>query len=62
MACNSSVCSLFVNTASSGWLLWTCSLKKDEFHHFTVTIRVSRVNRVSMVRVRVSLVLAIGWG
>ena len=58
----------FVNTASSGWFSWTCSLEKGEFLHFTVMIRVSRVNRVSMVRVRVSirfrvsLVLVIRWG
>ena len=44
-------------------------VKTGEFHRFTVTIRVRRVNRVSMVKlgvrvrvmIRVSLVLVIVW-
>ena len=71
MASNSPSCSLFVNTALLGWFEGLVC-QKSEFHHFTVTIRVSRVsivtrvNRVSVVRVsitfRISLVLVIGWG
>ena len=50
-----------------GILLWACSSKRGEFRCFTGTVRVSRANearvgiRVS-VRIRVSLVLVIGWG
>ena len=46
--------------------MWACSSKRGEFRRFTGTVRVSRVNefrdgiRVS-VRIRVSLVLVIGW-
>jgi len=54
----SPACSLLVYIASSGWLSWACSSKTGEFHRFTVMIWVSRVS----VRIRVSLVLVIGWG
>ena len=46
--------------------MWACSSKRGEFRCFTGTVRVSRANearvgiRVS-VRIRVSLVLVIGW-
>ena len=48
-------------------VLWACSSKRCEFRHFTVTNRVSRVSSVTIgirviVRIRVSLVLAIGRG
>jgi len=53
---------MFVNMASLGG---SCELvyqsKRDGCHPFTVTIRVSRVNRVMVsVRIRDSLLLVIG--
>jgi len=50
-----------------GMVLWACSSKGGECHHFTSTVRVSTMSKVWVpirvnIRIRVSLVLVIGWG
>jgi len=46
-------------------VLWTYSSKRGEFHHFTVTVRVSRISRVGVsvsIRVRFNLCDRVGIG